>query len=62
MQHKMPSDRRLNLLRMGRRRKQSGELSLIEAGAYMAGAALLAIAVIKGSTSVSPPMGSCAPG
>ncbi|AXF18836.1 hypothetical protein [Paraburkholderia caledonica] len=52
MQHKMPSDRRLNLLRMGRRRKQSGELSLIEAGAYMAGAALLAIAVIKGSTYV----------
>ncbi|MGF6969627.1 hypothetical protein OKW43_006722 [Paraburkholderia sp. WC7.3g] len=44
--------RRLSLLRMGRRKKQSGELSLIEAGAYMAGAALLAIAVIKGSTYV----------
>jgi hypothetical protein len=44
--------RRLNLVRMGRRKKQSGELSLIEAGAYMAGAALLAIAVIKGSTYV----------
>lgn len=44
--------RPLNLVRMGRRKKQSGELSLIEAGAYMAGAALLAIAVIKGSTYV----------
>ena len=27
---------RLRLIRIGRRRKQSGELSLIEAGAYMA--------------------------
>ena len=44
--------RRLRLIQMGRRRKQSGELSLIEAGAYMAGAALLAIAVIKGGAYV----------
>ena len=43
---------RLRLIRIGRRRKQSGELSLIEAGAYMAGAALLAIAVIKGGAYV----------
>lgn len=43
---------RFSLIRMGRRRKQSGELSLIEAGAYMAGAALLAIAVIKGAAYV----------
>ena len=43
---------RLRLIRMGRRKKQSGELSLIEAGAYMAGAALLAIAVIKGGAYV----------
>ena len=46
------SARCLRLLQMGRRRKQSGELSLIEAGAYMAGAALLAIAVIKGGAYV----------
>ncbi|MFM0123329.1 hypothetical protein P0D73_31315 [Paraburkholderia sp. RL18-101-BIB-B] len=51
-QSKISSVRRLNLLRMGRRKKQSGELSLIEAGAYMAGAALLAIAVIKGGAYV----------
>ncbi|MCC8397254.1 hypothetical protein LJ656_32285 [Paraburkholderia sp. MMS20-SJTR3] len=51
-QQKISSVRRLNLLRMARRKKQSGELSLIEAGAYMAGAALLAIAVIKGSAYV----------
>ena len=43
---------RSRLIRMGRRKKQSGELSLIEAGAYMAGAALLAIAVIKGGAYV----------
>ncbi|MFL9912007.1 hypothetical protein [Paraburkholderia sp. RL17-337-BIB-A] len=43
---------RLRLIQTGRRRKQSGELSLIEAGAYMAGAALLAIAVIKGGAYV----------
>ena len=35
-----------------RRTRQLGELSLIEAGAYMAGAALLAIAVIKGGAYV----------
>lgn len=51
-QTKNSSIRRLDLLKMGRRKKQSGELSLIEAGAYMAGAALLAIAVIKGSAYV----------
>ncbi|MEM5370955.1 type 4 pilus major pilin [Paraburkholderia azotifigens] len=48
----MTKPARLRLLKMGRRRKQSGELSLIEAGAYMAGAALLAIAVIKGGAYV----------
>jgi hypothetical protein len=51
-QKKIDSARRLRLIQMGRRRKQSGELSLIEAGAYMAGAALLAIAVIKGGNYV----------
>ena len=52
MQQEMTKGARLRLLQMGRRRKQSGELSLIEAGAYMAGAALLAIAVIKGGAYV----------
>lgn len=52
MQQKNLKGRPSLLLRMGRRRKQSGELSLIEAGAYMAGAALLAIAVIKGGSYV----------
>ncbi|CAD6559174.1 type 4 pilus major pilin [Paraburkholderia sabiae] len=51
-QKKIDGARRLRLIQMGRRRKQSGELSLIEAGAYMAGAALLAIAVIKGGNYV----------
>ncbi|MGF6649566.1 hypothetical protein OKW34_000128 [Paraburkholderia youngii] len=51
-QNNISSVRRLTLLRMGRRKKQSGELSLIEAGAYMAGAALLAIAVIRGGAYV----------
>jgi len=44
--------RRARLLYIARRRKQSGELSLIEAAAYMAGAALLAVAVIKGGAYV----------
>jgi hypothetical protein len=52
MQQEMTKASRLRLLQMARRRKQSGELSLIEAGAYMAGAALLAIAVIKGGAYV----------
>jgi hypothetical protein len=51
-QNEISATRRLRLLRMARRRKQSGELSLIEAGAYMAGAALLAIAVIRGGAYV----------
>lgn len=52
MRQKNTKAYRLRLVRMGRRKKQSGELSLIEAGAYMAGAALLAIAVIKGGSYV----------
>lgn len=44
--------RRARLLYIARRKKQSGELSLIEAAAYMAGAALLAVAVIKGGAYV----------
>jgi hypothetical protein len=52
MQQENTKAARLRLIQMGRRRKQSGELSLIEAGAYMAGAALLAIAVIKGGAYV----------
>ncbi|MEI5998511.1 hypothetical protein H3V53_15220 [Paraburkholderia bengalensis] len=51
MQQKQVANR-ARLIRFGRLKKQSGELSLIEAGAYMAGAALLAIAVIKGSAYV----------
>ncbi|SOE97477.1 PilS N terminal [Burkholderia sp. D7] len=43
---------RARMLGLARRKRQSGELSLIEAGAYMAGAALLAIAVIKGGAYV----------
>lgn len=43
---------RVRMLGLARRKRQSGELSLIEAGAYMAGAALLAIAVIKGGAYV----------
>jgi hypothetical protein len=44
--------RRAKLLFIARRKNQSGELSLIEAAAYMAGAALLAVAVIKGGAYV----------
>lgn len=40
--------RKENLLRMGRRRRQSGELSLIEGAAVMAGAALLSLVVYQG--------------
>lgn len=39
-------------LRMARRRRQSGELSLIESAAVMAGAALLALVVYEGRTFV----------
>ena len=40
------------LLRMGRRRRQNGELSMIESGAVMAGAALLAIAAYMGGAYI----------
>jgi hypothetical protein len=40
--------RKAEMLRMARRRKQSGELSMIEAAAVMAGAALLALIVYQG--------------
>ncbi len=44
--------RKAALLRMARRRKQSGELSMIEAAAVMAGAALLALIVYQGRSFV----------
>jgi hypothetical protein len=40
--------RKLSLVGMGRRRRQTGELSLIEGAAVMAGAALLALVVYQG--------------
>jgi PilS N terminal len=43
---------RYSMLKLARRRKQSGELSMIEAGAVMAGAVLLALAVYAGAKSV----------
>lgn len=42
------ADRKSALVRMARRRRQSGELSLIEGAAVMAGAALLALVVYQG--------------
>ncbi|MDR5826010.1 hypothetical protein [Caballeronia sp. LZ043] len=44
--------RRARILKIARAKKQSGELSMIEAGAVMAGAALLAIAVYAGGKYV----------
>jgi hypothetical protein len=44
----MQQQRKANLVRMARRRRQSGELSMIEAAAVMAGAALLALVVYQG--------------
>ncbi|MDR5776329.1 MULTISPECIES: hypothetical protein [unclassified Caballeronia] len=44
--------RRARMLKMARATKQSGELSMIEAGAVMAGAALLALAVYAGGKFV----------
>jgi hypothetical protein len=45
-------ERRARLLKIARATKQSGELSMIEAGAVMAGAALLALAVYAGGKYV----------
>ncbi|SAL08009.1 hypothetical protein AWB81_08503 [Caballeronia arationis] len=45
-------ERRARLLKIARAKKQSGELSMIEAGAVMAGAALLALAVYAGGKYV----------
>ncbi|SAK60400.1 hypothetical protein AWB79_02707 [Caballeronia hypogeia] len=45
-------ERRARLLMIARAKKQSGELSMIEAGAVMAGAALLALAVYAGGKYV----------
>lgn len=45
-------DRRARILKIARAKKQSGELSMIEAGAVMAGAALLALAVYAGGKYV----------
>ena len=44
--------RRARILMIARAKKQSGELSMIEAGAVMAGAALLALAVYAGGKYV----------
>ncbi|RKT10650.1 PilS-like protein [Paraburkholderia sp. RAU2J] len=46
------TERKSSLTRMGRRRRQSGELSLIEGAAVMAGAALLALVVYQGRSFV----------
>jgi hypothetical protein len=46
------ASRRQRMLMIARRTKQSGELSMIEAGAVMAGAALLALAVYAGGKYV----------
>ncbi|WP_250507985.1 hypothetical protein [Caballeronia sp. GAFFF3] len=45
-------ERRARILKIARAKKQSGELSIIEAGAVMAGAALLALAVYAGGKYV----------
>jgi hypothetical protein len=44
--------RRARILKIARAKRQSGELSMIEAGAVMAGAALLALAVYAGGKYV----------
>jgi hypothetical protein len=46
--HRVQQDRKAMMLRTARRRRQSGELSMIEAAAVMAGAALLALVVYQG--------------
>jgi len=46
------AERKSSLTKMGRRRRQSGELSLIEGAAVMAGAALLALVVYQGRSFV----------
>ncbi|MFL9886752.1 hypothetical protein PQR66_27175 [Paraburkholderia agricolaris] len=52
MQNQKQKISKVSLLRMGRRRKQSGELSMIESGAVMAGAALLALAAYAGGAYI----------
>lgn len=58
-EHKQPvqidpiKERRARILKIARAKKQSGELSMIEAGAVMAGAALLALAVYAGASMYS---------
>lgn len=52
MQNQKLNIRKVSLLRIGRRRKQSGELSMIESGAVMAGAALLALAAYAGGAYI----------
>ena len=49
---KFPKQGKAALLHIARRRKQSGELSMIEAAAVMAGAALLALIVYQGRSFV----------
>jgi hypothetical protein len=57
-EHKQPvqidpiKERRARILKIARAKKQSGELSMIEAGAVMAVAALLALAVYAGGKYV----------
>lgn len=48
MQNNIQNHRKAKLLQSARRRRQSGELSIIEGAAVMAGAALLALAVYQG--------------
>ncbi|MCI0150922.1 hypothetical protein KNO81_34195 [Paraburkholderia sediminicola] len=48
MQKNKPGRSKATLIQMARRRRQSGELSIIEGAAVMAGAALLALAVYQG--------------
>ncbi|MEZ0606303.1 type 4 pilus major pilin [Paraburkholderia sp. IW21] len=48
MQKNTPGRSKTTLIQMARRRRQSGELSIIEGAAVMAGAALLALAVYQG--------------
>ncbi|MGF6472615.1 hypothetical protein QFZ89_007866 [Paraburkholderia youngii] len=52
IQNQTQEQRKAAILRMGRRRKQSGELSIIEGAAVMAGAALLALIVYEGRSFV----------
>ncbi|MGF6812737.1 hypothetical protein OKW30_007954 [Paraburkholderia sp. Clong3] len=52
IQNQTQEQRKAAILRMGRRRRQSGELSIIEGAAVMAGAALLALIVYEGRSFV----------